>query len=312
MPEDDEDQSDSSDDSETSSESEVEEPRPQVNLDERRTRRGVYHVAPKGAEDSDSDDEVVVLSPSKKETVEGEIALVAEADPGSELTSLASLSRGASHATLASLSTPSLAGSFSQLSTPAPEPAVSSNTSTSSTSSSPYRSIISTRRQKALQEDGSRASSASSPGLLHLATPPPLTDGLTTPRKSARSASSVTRSTETRRSSRLANPAEPSTPSPTKADKGKGKEEVNIKKEEPEPSRLLRARPSTAQIAPDATAKKQEPPRGPDGKLLPTCATCRNVLPLLYIDAQVVWGGGMETLSKKKREALECPRYVDK
>ena len=55
-------------------------------------------------------------------------------------------------------------------------------------------------------------------------------------------------------------------------------------------------------------------PVGPDGKPLPTCVTCHNVLPMISVDNQIVWGLNIDTTprrGKKRKEPQECPRYVE-
>lgn len=54
-------------------------------------------------------------------------------------------------------------------------------------------------------------------------------------------------------------------------------------------------------------------PVGPDGQPLPTCVTCHNVLPMISVDNQIVWGLNIDTTprrGKKRKEPQECPRYV--
>lgn len=87
--------------------------------------------------------------------------------------------------------------------------------------------------------------------------------------------------------------------------------EVTVKKEEVEP-RVLRIRPSAPSLLDSAkeAPSKKELPRGPDGKLLPTCATCSNVLPVISVDHKVVWGLGPES-KKGKKQKQDCPRLVD-
>lgn len=99
------------------------------------------------------------------------------------------------------------------------------------------------------------------------------------------------------------------TPGASRPTVSKDKDDVMVKKEEIE-SRVLRTRPSTSNPveAVKEAPKKKEVLRGPDGKPLPTCATCGNVLPLIVVDQEIVWGLGPE--SKKAKKKQECPRYV--
>ncbi len=60
--------------------------------------------------------------------------------------------------------------------------------------------------------------------------------------------------------------------------------------------------------------KPVDAPRGLDGKPLPTCMTCRNVLPVISVDSEVVWGLSIGRTGKrgrpKKNLEMECPRLV--
>lgn len=91
------------------------------------------------------------------------------------------------------------------------------------------------------------------------------------------------------------------------------REKIPIK-EEPE-ARILRTRPSSH-------VDRNEPlsiaihvaPVGPDGQPLPTCVTCHNILPMISVDNQIVWGLNFDTTprrGKKRKEPQECPRYVE-
>ena len=54
--------------------------------------------------------------------------------------------------------------------------------------------------------------------------------------------------------------------------------------------------------ASDALAKKpQDGPRGVDGKLLPTCRTCKNVLLVISVEDKMVWNGVPEKTGKRGR-----------
>ncbi|KAF9465019.1 hypothetical protein BDZ94DRAFT_1215347 [Collybia nuda] len=318
--------SDSDSDSDTSSsdsDTEVDEADqvPNFNMNERRTRRRVYPILKKKESDSDEsdkeDDNHVPLAGAQDIPGDGEIELTMEIDSTSELTSL----------------TPSVAPSAAQssppLMTPGPEalrlPSCSSSLSSlsstgdllstptkrNSSSSSPYRSIISTRRQKAKEK---RTDSAETNQ--QLVTPP--LDATSPPETSNAGAKRTTRATSSLRLSARTimgkgKGKEVSTPAPTpvKSRGGPGKEDVKIKKEETEP-RTLRGRPAAANAS--ETAKEillpREVPRGPDGKPLPLCATCSNVLPVISVDSKVVWGLGIESSPRKKKNKQDCPRCM--
>ncbi|KAL0956481.1 hypothetical protein HGRIS_002627 [Hohenbuehelia grisea] len=239
-------------------------------LNERRTRRGVYAIIHESSDDSDDSDE-------EAEADSGEVV-----DGHSDLTPLAS-SRS-----------PSNVGPGVGLMTPEPDsisvPVSRASTLTSissvgspskSTQSTPFRSIISTRRQKAQEAATTRESEK--PG--HPATPSSSEEPI-------------------RSSSRLAGKQKAPTPSTSKVDKGKAKEVPKVKREEVD-SRPLRGRTSAL---PEEVVEPPKPdvPRGDDGKPLPLCVTCSNVLPVMCVDDQVVWG---LDLSRKKAKA-ECPRCM--
>jgi len=90
-------------------------------------------------------------------------------------------------------------------------------------------------------------------------------------------------------------PTPSSITSPVKSSKVSGKDESKAKIDE-------------SSVGKDAP-KRREVPRGPDGKPLPTCVTCSNVLPLISVDSKVIWG--LETGKKDKNAKLDCPRYAD-
>ncbi|KAJ7287419.1 hypothetical protein C8J57DRAFT_1653752 [Mycena rebaudengoi] len=284
-----------SSDSETDSDSELdsdsdsseansdnEQKKPALNLNERRTRRGVYAVMTKAEEDDESDDDADVLN-TEEVPAGGEILLAAEVDTASDLTSLPpsrAQSNSASHAVAGPSFSPGLASPAPSALT-ALSPATRSSsalTSLSSTDdltspskskqSTPFRSIISTRGQK------SRVPS------VPVSAPPPSKQLMTPPLSE-----------------------DQDTPA-----KRKEKEETDVKKEDAEP-RILRARPS----APVVEVSKEPPPtreipRGSDGKPLPLCSTCSNVLPVISVDSKVVWG--LETSPRKKKSKQDCPRCI--
>ncbi|TFK44803.1 hypothetical protein BDQ12DRAFT_742260 [Crucibulum laeve] len=316
----DSDDSDSdSDSSSTDSESDIDDkPKPIINVNERRTRRGVYAVVTKD-EDSDEseneEDNKVPLANAKDIPADGEIEMSADIDTSSELTSLTP--------SMPPSDGPALESPSRALMTPAPEPICLSRTPSSLTSlssmegpsstpqsdqSTPFRSIISTRRQKAQDV---AASSSKAP-----AQSEPLASTANTPSKRlTRSVSSLALSTKDNGKGKEKASA---TPASTPGRRGRPrkdatvKDDVNVKKEDVE-TRVLRMRPSTANIA-DATKevgtpKEREIPRGPDGKPLPICSTCSNVLPVISVDSKVVWGLGFEN-SRKKKQKMECPRCI--
>jgi len=277
-----------------------------VNLDERRTRRGVYAVMAKKDDESDeSDDEdgnVVPLADAPDIPADGEIELTSELGTPSDLTSLT-----------ASIPPPNAMASSSSLVTPSPDsrlPSCSSLSSLScisgSTSKSPFRSIISTRGQKARETQATSSHDAnhqlSTPPLSEDAEPPSSRETPST--RITRSASSLHLCNETK--GKAKDPTSDLTP--TRGLNAVGKGEMKIKKEEVEP-RSLRARPSPV-TQPESSQDPPLIPRGPDGEPLPTCVTCLNILPVISVDSKVVWGLGVESSPRKKKVKQECPRYV--
>ncbi|KAF8210388.1 hypothetical protein K438DRAFT_1809596 [Mycena galopus ATCC 62051] len=304
-----------------------------LNLNERRTRRGVYATMPLKDDSDDSDDdadEVLPTAAPKDATGGGEIELLAEADTVSDLTSLPS-SRAQSNSALhavagpSSLPTPESPG----IASPAPSaltslsPALTARSSSAltslsssagdrhstpkSTQSTSFRSIIAIRGQKA------KASSSSTPISKQLMTPPLSEDPDTPTKRLTRSASSVLLSAKRVAGSDKGKGKQKASDAPTPVPtprKGKEKEVFDVKKEEAEP-RILRSRPSLPATNVEVNAEpppKRGVPKGPDGKPLPTCSTCSNVLPVISVDSKVVWG--LEAPIKGKKKKQDCPRCI--
>ena len=201
--------------------------------------------------------------------------------------------------------------------------------------------IISTRAQKAraaseiesasasgnvVDKGKARATSSRSASAVRQLDTPPLTsdNGSVADALSRRSSSRLrARGDAASSASRVATPApdrKGKTPAPSAhqstadtADlKGKAKEDPEME------GRSLRRRPaptpSVVEAAASATKKPQDGPRGVDGKLLPTCMTCKNVLPVISVEDKVVWNGAPEKTGKRgrprKQVNQECPRYV--
>lgn len=344
-----------------SSESESEhEP---VDVNERRTRRGVYAVV----KESEKGKEKEVPS-------QAGIELEAEVEPDvvSELTSLGSSG--------ASLPDPGAGPSKGNgLMTPDPEPApltewlastaaaeipreeddiippstpVLANASISAVSTptstpSRFRSVISTRSQKA-KDDGTTTEAAESVsgssgrgrgngrgrgrggrhstgrgGRPHaedsrqLPTPPLTSDSSAS--ASVRSSSRLRNSAGDTDNSRLPTPLKDKTDGTTSAsvstagEHRKAHEDAGVHSE----ARTLRPRQFHLGLL-EAQAKAKMPedgPRGVDGKLLPTCVTCHNILPVIHVEGKPVWGLGVGRTGKRgrppKNPNVECPRYVD-
>lgn len=294
--------SDSDSDSDSSSSSDAEsdvEEEPEVNLNERRTRRGVYAINASKDEESDEseneDDNTVPLAGAKDIPTDRELELSVDIDASSDLTSLPTSETNSPPRSISSALTPlSERGSSSSL-TSLSSLSTGSATRSSSRKSTPFQSIITTRHQSR-QANLQRSREGSS-----------LSTNTTPLRRSTRASSSLASSTKV--ASAKGKEKAVVTPASTPASVRRlEKEEVSVKKEEIE-ARVLRARPSGSNPA-DTTKEgppKKDPPRGPDGKLLPTCATCGNVLPVILVDHQVVWGLGPEG-KKGKKQKQDCPR----
>ncbi|KAG6832638.1 hypothetical protein H0H92_014474 [Tricholoma furcatifolium] len=281
-----------------------------LNVNERRTRRGVYAIVSKKEDDSDDSDEedaqTIPLANELNIPVNKELELTAEMDTPSDLTSLAT--------SVAPSDSPHATASSSI--TPAPEQGPSKPLSPSThelSRGSPFRSIISTRRQKA------EASAAA----MQLISPPMTEDTVSLPetstpaRRQTRSLSTqIVREREEVAPKQNKEKAKENSCTPASTSRGSTakKDEISIKKEDVEP-RLLRTRPQTASIN-DAwkdVPAKRDIPKGPDGKPLPTCNTCSNILPVISVDSQVVWGMDSSPKSLKRKKNLvpqECPRCM--
>jgi hypothetical protein len=145
----------------------------------------------------------------------------------------------------------------------------------------------------------------------HLATPP-LSEDAASPGDSRHSPPVRT----TRQSSLLRSVRDKATGGEKKeasrsATPAKGRDKA--KPDDESEARVLRARPPAPvpQINANPRPAKPAVPRGPDGRPLPTCSTCTNILPVISVDSTVIWG--LETPShkkKKRKEKQECPRSV--
>ncbi|KAK0212765.1 hypothetical protein DFS33DRAFT_1249105 [Desarmillaria ectypa] len=279
-----------------------------VNLNERRTRRGVYAISRQQDESDESEeegDDAVLLADVKNIPDEAEIEMTAEIESESDLTSLTS--GVASDEQLSSLSsipasplTPSRSLSSLSSLTSVEDSAPPPPTTPQSSKSTPYRSIISTRRQKAREAQEQSGSNSSSPSV---ASKTPMS---TVDKRETRSAS-FGKGKEKELSTPLSTPSRGS----KSKEKAPLKEQVKVKKEDSEP-RILRTRPAPAAGSNDILKelpKLPEVPRDADGKPLPLCATCHNILPVISVDSKVVWGLGLE-ISKKKKNKQDCPRCM--
>lgn len=242
------------------------------------------------------------LVDAKDIPAEGEIEFTAENDTGSELTSLTPSippSDGASPVKDATpgLMTPVRSLGVSRSSSSLTDLSSSSIGTPKSNQSTPFRSIISTRRQKAtvakeIADEANLPDKASSTASVELS-----------PKRLTRSVSSLILSDKKRKTRCSQTPC--STSSSSRMSKPAAKNDLPIR--EGHDSRVLRTR------LPEGlkdSVSKPDIPMGFDGKPLPTCSTCSNVLPLISVASQVVWGLSLDVGKKKANRKQDCPRYV--
>ncbi|KAG6334945.1 hypothetical protein ID866_4143 [Astraeus odoratus] len=236
------------------------------NVNERRTRRGVYAIIQEEDDDSDEseDEEKETNKPLANVPDVVDIDLEVGGHP------LSSRRPSTSRRSVSSSLPPSRASQ------------------TPEGIKEPFKSIISTRRQK------QSTTTSSVPLLTGKSLTPVLSDFVRY--RSRDSGENM---------SRLSTPIHI---------KGKEKEKDSIK-EEPE-ARVLRARHSLHLDKSESLGTSRHTvPLGPDGRPLPTCAICSNVLPVISVNNKVVWGLNVETSprrGRKRKEPQECPRWVDR
>jgi histone-lysine N-methyltransferase SUV420H len=282
-----------SDDSMTSSSSESETEKPALNLNERRTRRGVYAVSKRNSESSDEsdegeDDNTKPLANAADMPCDEEIELTASLTsrtPPSH-SSTGTLSTGRNPSTLGSIRSPY---SLTELTPSSGGPSMTSDHST------PFRSIISTRSQKAREASNSSTPLKESSRCGSVDTPSRLT----------RSVSLLQVSEKSKGKGKGKAPPVP-TPGSTvgKHPRPSGKDDRMGRNDDGD-LQSARTRPDALTESP----KIAEVARGFDGKPLPTCMTCSNVLPLISIDSIVIWGL-LEIGKRNKNAKRECPRYI--
>ncbi|KAI0940611.1 hypothetical protein AcW1_003763 [Taiwanofungus camphoratus] len=288
-----------------------------IDVNQRSTRRGVY---------------AVVKNRASKASGIGQMELDAEVEPdnASDLTSLPP-----------SRSSVAAAGPSkgNGLMTPDPEPAAmrtwsrdregtasvasSPRKNTPSTASTPvgFKSLISTRSQKAKEATLEPPESISAhltnklrkrTSARQLVTPPLTAEsGSASAATSVRSSSRMrTRAADKERStSRLPTPLNFSGAS---AAEEKRKDKAGDDRE----ARTLRPRgfiPGVEQSS--AVARKpRDEPRGLDGQPLPTCVTCKELIPIISVDSEIVWGDKLGRTGKRGRPRkhvnVECPRCM--
>ncbi|TFK23182.1 hypothetical protein FA15DRAFT_594777 [Coprinopsis marcescibilis] len=289
--------SDSDSESSSSSEAESEEEKPVLNLNERRTRRGVYAITATKDDDSDDseneEDNTVPLVGTKDIPIEVDI------DNASELTSLPT-SNPPSDINSPARSTPSIL-------TPLQSSSISrSSSSLTSLSSSSEDLKLSEPDILSASSNPTRSQSKGSASRATTSQPTPTpTPSL---RRSTRTSSSHLASISRSASASAKDRANATPGTSTGRSRNTPRTEVSVKKEDVD-QRVLRARPSMPNVAEAAKeVASKEPPKGADGKALPTCSTCSNVLPVILVDSKVVWGGPESKKNKKKKQ--DCPRCI--
>lgn len=302
-----------------SSDSEEESDAETVNYNERRTRRGVYAVMPEAsaAGQIELDKEADAEDPSGSKSTVSSVPTSAVQDLGLMTPEPDGEPRGRA-----------LHKSKGRETLSAPIAPVPRKPTPSASASVPFRSVISTRAQKAREASleasasarTSRAPSKTVTGRSVSAArqqliTPPLTIGsaATSVRSSSRLRSAGDTISALTESSRVS--------TPVKDKKGKGRATASvsdardIETHEPE-ARHLRPRASATVFDPFTLSKKKldDAPRGLDGKPLPMCSTCGNILPVISVDFEIVWGLSVGRTGKrgrpKKDAAAECPRCV--
>ncbi|KAI9061659.1 hypothetical protein FKP32DRAFT_1594172 [Trametes sanguinea] len=294
-----------------------------VNVNERRTRRGVYAVLPDEEEDA----------------ADGTDAeLDADVEPDSDLTSLP-LSSASGPAGPSKLATTGLLTPDSETLAAESCPASASSTPRKATPVEPPSFVISTRAQKARAasemesisvavKSKTAATSRSASAVRQLETPPLTSDnGSVVEGQSRRSSSRLRTRGGLGAGDAASSASRLSTPMPVPDLKGKASahnstaDPLDLKgkgREDPEmEGRSLRKRayaPAPADAQSASARKPGDGPRGVDGKPLPTCVTCKNVLPVISVDHQVVWGLALGRTGKRgrprKNANIECPRCM--
>ena len=244
------------------------------------------------------------LADAKDVPADGEIELTAEIDTGSELTSLAPSVPPSDEASPMKDSTPGAMTpvrslGISRSSSSLTDLSSSSNGTPKSNHSTPFRSIISTRQQKARAEENADETSLLDNALSTISVQ-------SSPKRLTRSVSSLILSDKKGKARSSLTPC--STPSSSKMSKPVANNDLSVKKEEHD-SRVLRTRlPVAITEGLKDFVPNLDVPIGRDGKPLPTCSTCSNILPLISVDSQVVWGLSLDVGKKKANQKQDCPR----
>lgn len=295
-----------------SSDSEGESDAETLNCNERRTRRGVYAVMPEPSASGELNGEAEARpasSASVPTSAVQDLGLMTP-EPENELRGRA-LHKGKGRAT-------------------APIAPVPRKATPSLSVAAPFKSVIFTRARKAREASLEASASARtsrapsktvtgrsvSAARQQLITPPLTNDSAATSvRSSSRLRSAGDTASSVTESSRVS--------TPVRDKKGKGRATASVSDvrdrdqdtHEPE-ARHLRPRASATVFNSLTLSKKKQDdaPRGLDGKPLPMCSTCHNILPVISVDCEIVWGLSVGRTGKrgrpKKDVAADCPRCL--
>ncbi|TFK85357.1 hypothetical protein K466DRAFT_526041 [Polyporus arcularius HHB13444] len=333
-PQNDEDISDSASSPDSDSDNEAgwstdhEEDGAEINVNERRTRRGVYAVLPDEEEDAaDGSDADVEAEPNAAPDATSElISAPRSSSIGPAIAGPSKLNTGLltpETETLPAESCPASVASTPRKATPAPTFIIATRAQKARAESEAASVSAASIAGKGKGKERATSSSRSASAVRQLETPPLTSDnGSVTEGPSLRSSVRLrARGDAASSASRVSTPMPdrkgkmPASARNSTADtvdlKGKGKEDLELE------GRSLRRRPVVpAPVdALMAVAKKpQDGPRGVDGKLLPTCMTCHSVLPVISVEDKVVWNGLPEKTGKRgrprKQVNQECPRCM--
>ncbi|KZT19063.1 hypothetical protein NEOLEDRAFT_76291 [Neolentinus lepideus HHB14362 ss-1] len=281
-----------------------------VNVNERRTRRGVYAILPDKHAGSDSEEE--------EEEDDEEPSAPPPIQLAVEESRLATPALSRSPSKMSFMGPPSSASALTMM-TPDPDvrpPVSSSSLSALSSEASPakktpFKSVIATRSQKARQAAAASDAPVPAPEA-QLATPPLSEDAHSdvSAKESKRSKEAESASVMPRRSKRFARESDiPSTLASRDTSVVRGRDasaapSVRDRRKHKSPTPLkgkVKEDPDEVKVIDDG---------------LPRCSTCSSVLPVITVDEQVVWGLGFESPSgkgkgkNKKEEKQDCPRCV--
>lgn len=265
--------------------------KPVVNLNERRTRRGVYAISKPTSEsscDSDGDNDS-----NEKPLAD---ALDIPADSEMELTTAeCDISSSCGSGSNPSTRMPSTAVSLSNQDNSSAVASSPNDYSLTINQSTSLRSVISMRSHKA--RDSTSRSTSLTPTKVASSS-----ESVDSQRRLTRSIS-LLRLSDKAKGNSTASPALSATSLSIKLARRSGKDNKGSLAEQESHEHPMGQGSTLVECA---TPKKPLILRDSDGKPLPTCAICSSVLPLITVDSKVVWG--LELGRKDKNTKRECPR----